>query len=243
MDEILKENILLKLEMLKNQQVILYVAGGVIAIVVLALILTILKRRKSKKGVIGNLTDTEWPSGKKLEENYELVTNRLKQVGKKHKSILFASVESGTLPVTIPVNAAIWLAKNKKRCLLVDLDLKRNAIAEAFKLDSEKNSLSTKAVKTEFENLWVWPACNFTQPKQMNIKEIAQKASDKFDFILMNAPSLTSSPDRKQIISTAKAAFICTKDATEATKLTQLIKPSDCAVIGQIQIPQPNLQQ
>ena len=77
----------------------------------------------------------------------------------------------------------------------------------------------------------------------MNVKEIVQKALDRFDFILINAPSLMSSPDRRQIVSAAKAAFICTKEASEVMKLTKLIKPLECTVIGRIQIPQPNLQQ
>ena len=67
---------------------------------------------------------------------------------------------------------------------------------------------------------------------------VVEKALDRFDFILINSPSLVSSPDRRQIVSAAEAAFICTKDASEATKLAELIKSLDCMVIGRIQAPQ-----
>ena len=225
-----------KWETFKDPRLFLSVAAGVIAVVVIILILIVLRRRKSKKPININFTDSKEGLGKKQEESYELVIKQVKRVKKKYKSILFASVEPESLPITILINTAIGLAKNEKRCLLIDVDLKRNAIAEAFGLGSNENSLRPKAVRTEFENLWVWPGHNFVRLKQMNIKTIVQKASEKFDFILINAPSLVSSPDRRQIISAAQAAFICTKNGDQLTKLIELIKPSDCIVIGHIQI-------
>jgi Mrp family chromosome partitioning ATPase len=221
----------------KGEAVVLCIVAGVIAIVVFVLILIILKRRKSKKVINVNLTDDKEAGDKLSEGDYESIIKRIKQVKKKHKSILFASIEAGALPVTIPVNVAIGLAKEKERCLLIDLDLKRDAIAKVFGLDAEQSDLRAKAVQTEIENLWVWPGHNFSQSKQMNITAIVEKAEDKFDFILINAPSIVSSPDRKQIISAAQAAFICTKDTSEMKKLTELIKPLDCTIIGHIQIP------
>ncbi len=225
------------LKILQNEWGILGVVAGVTAVAAFVLVLKQLKKRKLKKPIAGNLAESPNPLDNWPEENYESVTERIKQVRNKYKSILFASVEPGALPITIPVNVAITLAKNKKRCLLVDLDLKRNAVAEVFDIDTTQNSFSSKAVQTEFENLWVWPAHNFTLSKQMNIKTIVQNAQERFDFILINAPSLPSSPDRRQIISAAQAAFICTKNASEIPKLTELTKSLNCIVIGHIQIP------
>ncbi len=238
MDNILNKSGLLRLEILQNQWVIL---GGVgIVIILIAVILLALKKskkRKTNKIINIDLTSSKEPPGKQPQENYERICEQIKQAGKRYKSILFASVGAETLPVTIPVNAAVGLAKDNKRCLLIDLDLKRDAIAAAFGLSAGENSLRPRAIQTEFENLWVWPGHSFAQSKQMNIKQIVQKALNRFDFILINAPSLVSSPDRRQIISAGQAAFICTKDASEVTKLSELIKPSDCRVIGHIQVP------
>jgi len=242
MVDILKR-ILLSLGISTKGQAIMYAVAGVIGIILFVLILTILRRRKYKKVINVNLTDDKEDGDEQSESTYESVIKRIKRVKKKYKSILFASIGAGALPVTIPVNVAIGLAKKKKRCLLIDLDLRRDAVAKAFGLDAEQSGLRAKSVQTEFENLWVWPGHNFSQLKQMNIMEIVEKALDKkspekFDFILINAPALVSSPDRKQIISAARAAFICTKNTSEMKKLAELIKPLDCTIIGHIHIPE-----
>ena len=237
MGNILKRILLILGISTKGQAVILCIVAGAIAVVVFVLILIILRRRKYKKIINVNLTDDKEAGDKLAKDNYEPITKRIKRVKKKYKSILFTSTEAEALPVTIPVNVAIGLAKEKKLCLLIDLDLKRDAIAKVFGLDAEGDGLRAKAVQTEIENLWVWPGHNFSQLKQMNVTGIVEKALDKFDFILINAPSLVNSPDRKQIISAARAAFICTKNTSEMKKLAELIKRLNCTIIGHIQIP------
>jgi Mrp family chromosome partitioning ATPase len=236
MHNILDQTSLLKLAAFQNQWIILCIVVGAIAILVSFLAVRMLKRRRSKKGINVNSAYTQQLSSKKPEESYEFIAEQIKRVEKKYKSILFASIGLGSLPVTIPVNVAIRLAKDKRRCILIDLDIRRDAVAKVFELDGNQSSLSGKAIRTEFENLWVLPGHNFTQLKQMNVGAIVEKAMDRFDFILINAPSLTSSPDRRQIVSAGQAAFICTKSASEATKLAELMKSLNCAVIGHIQI-------
>ena len=236
------ERILLKLGISQSQGIIiLCIVAGVIAFIFFVLILLILRRRKYKKVINVNLVDNKEGGDKRPEDNYESIIKRIKRVNRKYKSILFTSIEAGALPVTIPVNAAIGLAKNKKRCLLIDLDLRRDAVAKVFGFAAEQGGLRAKAVQTEIENLWVWPGHNFSQLKQMNVTGIVEKALDKksvdkFNFVLINAPSLVNSPDRKQIISAARAAFICTKNTSEMKKLAELIKPLDCTIIGRIQV-------
>ncbi|MBN1391985.1 MAG: hypothetical protein JW947_04185 [Sedimentisphaerales bacterium] len=226
----------------KTAQIIVYAVAGLIVIILFALIRMILKRRRYKKVISINLAgDNE--GDEQAEKTYKSIIQRIKRVKKKYKSILFASIDAGTLPVTVPVNVAIGLAKEKKRCLLIDLDLRRDAVAKVFGLDAEQGGLRAKAVQTEIENLWVWPGHIFSKLKLMNIAEIVEKALDrkspeKFDLILINAPSIVSSPDRRQIISSARAAFICAKNGSpDVKKLTELIKPSDCTIIGRIQAP------
>ena len=235
MVDILKR-ILLKLGITQHQELILYIAAGAIVFILFVLVLIILRRRKLKKVINVSPADGRENGDKLAEGNYESIIKRI-QAKKKYKSILFTSIDSGALPVTIPVNAAIGLAKNKKRCLLIDLDLKRDAVAKAFGLDAGQSDLNIKAVQTEIENLWVWPGHYFSQSGHMNVTGIVEKAEDSFDFILINAPYLVNSPDRKQIILAARAAFICGKNTSEPDKLTELIKSLDCTIIGHIQIP------
>jgi hypothetical protein len=228
----------------RNQGIIiLSIIAGVFAFIFFVLAVLIIRRRKYNKVIKVNLAGNKEGDDKQSEDNYEPIVKRIKQVRKKYKSILFTSIEAESLPVTIPVNVAMALAKNKKRCLLIDLDLRRDAIAKAFGFSAEQSGLRAKALQTEIENLWVWPSHNFSQSKQMNILEIVERAQDKksvdkFDLVLINAPSLLNSPDRKQIILAAQAAFLCTKNApSEMKKLTELIKPLYCTIIGRIQVP------
>jgi hypothetical protein len=228
----------------RNQGIIiLYIVAGVFAFIFFVLTLLIIRRRKYNKVINVNLAGNKEADDKQIKDNYEPIIKRIKQVRKKYKSILFTSVEAESLPVTIPVNVAMGIAKNKKRCLLIDLDLRRDAVAKVFGFDAEQSGLRAKALQTEIENLWVWPGHIFSQLKQMNITGIVERALDKksidkFDFVLINAPSLVSNPDRKQIILAARAAFICIKnDSSERKKLTELMEPLDCTIIGRIRVP------
>ncbi len=225
-------------EMHAKSIIIAFVAAAV-GIVALILILRILKKRRLKKVITVNLDDSEAPLTQKTLEDYDIIVRRIKQAGKKCESILFASSESAALPVTVPVNTAVGLAKGKKSCLLIDLDLDRDAVARVFELDIEESDVRPRAIQTEFENLWVWPACYFARLKHMNVKEIVQKALGKFDTVLINAPALATSCDRRQIISAADAAFICAKGTSDIAELSRLMEEMDCRVIGHIQISSP----
>ncbi len=239
------ERISFKLGIPASGQTVLYVIVGVIVIILIALILIILRRRKFKKVINVNLTVDKEGGNEQAEGTYKSIIKRIKRVKKKYKSILFTSIEAEALPVTLPVNVAVGLAKEKGRCLLIDLDLRRDAVAKVFGFDAEQAGLRAKAVQTEIENLWVWPSHNFAQLRHMNVMGIVErsldkKSPDRFDLILINAPSVVNSPDRKQIISAAEAVFICTKDESERKKLVELIKPLYCTIIGHIQIPEEN---
>jgi Mrp family chromosome partitioning ATPase len=194
------------------------------------------KKQKAKKGEAAEPAEMPERVDRLSAGNYEAIAKKIGRRGGKSKCVLFASAALSSMPVTIPVNVAIELAKNKKRCLLIDLDIKRDAIAKAFELDGG-DLLCARAVQTELANIWVWPAHYFARLTQMNIAAIVQKAADKFDFVLINAPSLVGSPDRRLIISTAQAAVICTKSGSDETRLSELIKLSGCPTIGRIETP------
>lgn len=172
-------------------------------------------------------------------DGYGMITDRIRRVEKKYKSILFAGVDIHCLPVTVPVNVAMQLCQQDKRCLLVDLDLRRDAVAKAFELPpgEEENEPRLRAISAGVPNLWLWPAHNFTRLKQMNIRPIVAKAQEKFDFVLINAPHLTESPDRKQIAAAAQAALVFSHSSAQATSLADFIRTCNCALIASIQVP------
>ena len=72
----------------------------------------------------------------------------------------------------------------------------------------------------------------------MNVKLLVQKAMKKFDLVVINSPHLASSPDRNQIISSARGAVIFSKDSIEEKELVKLVKASQCTLISKIQRPE-----
>ena len=225
--------------MLQSKSPVFSIAGACAVTAVLFVVILKMKNTGQNKPEDGSQADRPNVPEQKSAEEYSLITERIRRVENKYKSILFAGANLSSLPVTIPVNVAIELAKQNKRCLLIDLDLKRNSIAEAFEVASQAGTddPGVKAFRTELKNLWILPAHHFTKLRQMNIKPIVSKALEKFDFVLINAPHLKSSPDRRQIASSAQAALIFSESAQQATNIAALIKNADCALIANIQIP------
>ena len=213
------------------------IAGG--AIVVLVILLRVVKRMSGAKKPEQKASGQAGQQLPIAEADYEIITKRIVKLGNKCRSVLFASGWARSLPITIPVNVAIGLAKNNgKKCLLIDLDLKRNAAAKVFNIDDK---LSTKEVQpraydTEIDGLQIWPADNFTKSKRMDIKSLVTAASEKYDIVLINAPHLNGSPDRKRIASSAEYGFIFSRDSEEADNIETLIKGGGCKPIGNMQI-------
>ena len=168
--------------------------------------------------------------------DYSLFTDRLMRVHRKFKTILFAAARLNDLPVTIPCNTAIKLAESGKKCLLIDTDIKRDSVARAFGLDSytTENSDHPKQYETPFENLYVWPARNFTKISSADLAKIIQNASGEFDFILINVPSIDNTAVRKQASVLSDAAFIFAADSKNISTLSSAMKSSECKVIGNI---------
>lgn len=214
--------------------------GSIVVLVVLLLLIKKVSHRKKTRKKTTRKTAAE--IGKQMqvaESDYEMITERIIKLGDKCKSVLFASGGPGSLPITIPVNAAIDLAKNKgKKCLLIDLDVKRNAAAKVFNIAGKIpiKEVHPKAYDTEIEDLQIWPADNFRKSKQMNIRSLVASASKKYDIVLLNAPHLNSSPDRKPIASSADYGFVFSNSPQEAGDITSLITEGNCTPIGNMHV-------
>ncbi|MCK5175801.1 MAG: hypothetical protein KAR47_20570 [Planctomycetes bacterium] len=172
------------------------------------------------------------------ETDYRLISERILRIGGKERTVLFAAAGLDCLPITVVVNTAIELAREGQRCVLVDLDLKRDAIAMAFDIAEEPNrkDFTPRLRKTAFENLMVWPAHNFKLIRHLNIGPLTEAAVAKFDYVLINAPYLDGHVDRRQIASVAKYGFIFTNNARQAERLAELFKDTECKLVGNIQI-------
>ena len=212
-------------------------AAAIVVLILVMLLWTIRSKKTGAKPKADSPGDKDGPEGT-AGADYKVITEKILQLGGKSKSVLFAAAGLNCLPITIPVNVAIRLAGQQKRCLLIDLDLKRDAVAKAFNLlyKPDPKDLRPKPYKTPFENLLIWPAHNFTKTKQMNVKPLVQAAVGKFDWVLINAPYLDGSPDRTQIASAAQCCIIFTQNTAQKTRLTELMKTTQCKVISNIQM-------
>ena len=196
--------------------------GG--AAVLFLLLVFLVKLTKKKKGILK-------PKKQPVSQNAD-IQKILKVLQKSTSPVLLAASGLTELPVTIPVNLAVSLSRAGK-CLLIDLDSKRDALAKVFEVDSSKieTHLKITPIPTEFENLSVWPARYFDLLKQMNLRSLVDAASKKYDHILLYAPYLTVLADRKQIASCSKQAIVFCKDGEESTQLHRLLKTCDCKIL------------
>ena len=191
------------------------------------LLIFLLRSAKKKKG-------RSKPDKQPASQNADI--QKILQVLQKSNSpvrpVLLAASGLTDLPVTIPINLAVSLSRTGK-CLLIDLDSKRDALAKVFEIDSGKieADLKISPIPTEFENLSIWPARYFDLLKQMNLRSLLNAAGKKYDHILLYAPYLTVLTDRKQIASCSKQAITFCKDSEKAAQLRHLLKICDCKIL------------
>ena len=207
------------------------VAAGyfLFAIALCVIFLLLVKKKKKQKKQLSPLAGKKGPG----EIDFDAIVGSIEKLNGRRRSLLFAANSFKDLPVTVPVHTAIRMAQTH-RCLLVDLDTKRNAIAQVFGLESQEveTHLKIRSFPCEFENLFIWPARNFQLLKQMNLKRLLENASAKYDYVLVYAPYLTTLPDRRQIASCCKHAIAC-KGPNDA-RLMPLLKVCGCKVIQEI---------
>ncbi len=157
----------------------------------------------------------------------------------KGRCVLWAGSGIDALPITIPVNVAVELAKKNKKCLLIDLDTRRNAAAQVFEMDSDaiEKAARPAALPTAVDNLYLWPARYFVRFNQCNIKTIVQKAATQYDIVLINAPFLDTHPDRKQIASVAGCGFIHCHTPAQHKRLSHLLDTGGCPIHTAVNLP------
>lgn len=123
------------------------------------------------------------------------------------------------LPVTVAVELALNIIEVSKKCLLIDMDPVRQAVAAAFDIDSA--SMQAKAVPTEIENLWITPASENGQ--NINLVRKVAKALQIFDYVVIYAPNASMVSVQQQLTEIEGTAVIFGAD-TEQNSLAEFIK-------------------
>lgn len=151
----------------------------------------------------------------------------------KNPAVLLAAECLKDLPVTVAVNLGIQLARTQK-CLLIDLDLKRDSLATVFDVDSSTIDISLQLapVSTTVDNLAIWPARFFSLINQMNLKQLLKSTEGKYNHILLYAPYLPALIDRKQIAVHSKQAILFSKNGSMSNSLTELLGNHSCKILN-----------
>ena len=159
------------------------------------------------------------------------------------KTILMAAESVEELPVTVPVNIAMRLAQREKRCLLIDLDLERDAIAKVFDIDSAKrdDKAQKDGIETCISNLYVWPASQLAgtnkdngESNTKNIKHIITRLESRYDRLIVYAPNVKLLADSDKIAGRIRAAMLFGREGeSESSAISdfhKLLIGSGCAI-------------
>ncbi len=122
--------------------------------------------------------------------------------------ILMTSEQYECLSVTVPVQTAMELVRQKKRCLLIDLDLPRNPISQVFELESLPSPDRPRPIQTPFKDLHVWPAINFNGDGSIPLGKVVAAAAGAYDVVLIYAPLLRESPLLQSAASACQCALL-----------------------------------
>lgn len=144
------------------------------------------------------------------------------------KVFVFASPDIASMPVTIVANVGMLLAWEKGRCMIIDLDMERDAVGRAFQI-AEKAEERPKAYQTAVENLHVWPARNFRRGDWIKASAVVGLARPRTDFVLVNAPGFARHPEVGRLLAAADAAFVFGDGA--GGELARMFEAAHCRVM------------
>jgi hypothetical protein len=122
--------------------------------------------------------------------------------------ILMTSEQYDCLSVAVPVQTAMELVRQKKRCLLIDLDLPRNPVTQVFELESLPSMDRPRPIQTPFKDLHIWPAAYFNDNQSIPLGKIVAAAAGAYDVVLIYAPLLGQSPLLQSAASACQCALL-----------------------------------
>ncbi len=137
--------------------------------------------------------------------------------------VVMAAGRVGELPVTVPVNIAMLLAKKHRRCLLVDLDRQRNAIARVFSLEPTAAGSETGICElgTCIENLYIVPANRLPQADSHGddgpLRQFISSATRRYDYVIAYAPSPEAISQCRHLADCNTAALVFGDDCLRTT--------------------------
>jgi succinoglycan biosynthesis transport protein ExoP len=164
----------------------------------------------------------QWVKPLSVEAFYQLVAALRYSSDKPSRSIAFISCDPGDGKSTVAVNTAISMGLMKARVLIVDADLRRPAVHDKLNLQNDRGlsdvlvgvSRFEEAVKaTRHLNVWALTAGR-PAPNPVGLLQgdgftrLLRKASERFDFIIIDTPALRAIVDGAVLARQADGAVL-----------------------------------
>ncbi|MHC4759384.1 MAG: hypothetical protein ACYTE8_12075, partial [Planctomycetota bacterium] len=185
-----------------------------------------------------------------IKEHYEDIAELIKsRYSGQLKIILMGAESPKVIPVTVPVNVAIQLAKNGHKCLLIDLDYERDSIARVFELhkhiidENIPSKQTITGIPTCVRNLRLYPALWLTDSAAKipmldasKINQIITNLKVRYDYLIMYSPDLNKHNGCKLIGECIDAAMLFGKDSGLLSETFELFEKLECEIIKPQQI-------
>ncbi len=145
----------------------------------------------------------------KTKSHYEFVSQVLQSESFNHaKIILMAGDSNQALPVTIPANLAIRLSQAGLSCLLVDLDIHRESIAQAFEAKPPDYKAGKFLVKSNFKRVALLLADLIKRMAPDKVSRLIDLCAKKYDRIILYAPQISESDKVSTIAACCTSAML-----------------------------------
>ena len=165
-----------------------------------------------------------------MEDYYNDIAARIGNLPIERKPVLFAAESTELLPVTVAVNAAIRITKNNQRCLLIDADVDRNAIAKVFERRPEQ--IQDKPTDTCIKNLAIWSVKDLLRQDSRSPRETVKTIAGQYDRVIIYAPNINSSAGSEILFDVAADAIVFTAEDGDDDGLCRLLKKSQCQLLA-----------
>lgn len=188
-----------------------------------------------------NLITVSLPKSVNTEQFNTIRTNiEFSSIDKERKSLMFTSSMASEGKSTVAANTAVTFARQGKKVLLVDADLRRPTINATFSIQNpvgltnfltEKNlNINDAIYRTSIKNLYVMPSGPIPpNPSELigskKMSRVVEALDSAFDLVIYDAPPVLSVTDA-QILSTKVdgTILVVRENKTEKVLVKQAVR-------------------
>ena len=143
----------------------------------------------------------------------------------------------------MPVNIAIKLARQNRKCLLIDFNLETDILSKIFDFDSSRvyGKAYVKAVTTRIDNIGLSPAVLFAKEPLSSLKDIIAEVQGRYDNLIIYAPNIRLLDDFKELAETANSAMLFDghrskgENSGAISRLYQFLADNNCEIFGPVE--------